>query len=339
MSVRIAVFRFYASHWRGAGHAMRCMTLARELTKSGWECRFVTEPESYEFVPALKEFTRIDQDHFSASPFPHDLLVVDHYDCGYDYENRFRPFAGAIMAIDDLANRRRDCDILLDQAYGRTVGDYARDVPKECRILVGPTYALLREEFSRRREEALARRKAVVDIKRIFINFGGNDQKNMILATITKLTNIGYKGAIDVVFGVMAEHRESVESFARSMPNEVVFHTSPDMADLMVRADMAVGAPASTAWERFCLGLPTLFVKTADNQTFTHDAILRDGLSLGEGIDDLSVKGMLVDFDRDYYMSCVKKCAGQTDGRGAQKIVSIIHEKLEEKNDLRQKAS
>lgn len=339
MTARIAVFRFYASHWRGAGHAMRCMTLAGELRKRGWECRFATESESYEFVPALKEFTRIDPDQFSTSPFPHDLLVVDHYDCGYKYENVFRPFAGAIMVIDDLANRRRDCDIILDPAYGRTADDYVRDVPGECSILVGPSYALLREEFPRRREEALDRRKTVDRIGRIFINFGGNDQKNMILATITKLADIGYKGAIDVVFGVMAEHRESVESFAKSMPNEVVFHTSPDMADLMVKADMAVGAPASTAWERFCLGLPTLFIKTADNQTFTHSAILRDGLSLGQSIDDLSVKGMLVDFDRDYYMSCVKKCAGQTDGRGVQKIVSTIHEKLEEKNDLRQKAS
>ena len=338
-SEALAIFRFYASHWRGAGHAMRCMTLARALQKKGWECRFVTEAESYEFVPALSDFMRIDPDEFYAHPCVHDLLVVDHYDYGYDYEHYLRPYNRVIMAIDDIANRKHDCDIILDQAYGRIVSDYATDVPADCDVLMGPAYALLRDEFLNARAASLARRKSITGINRIFLNFGGNDQKNMILETLRQLSAVGYKGAIDVVFGVMATHRDSVEEFAVTMTNDITFHTNPDMAELLIKADLAVGAPAVSAWERFCLGVPTVLLQTADNQSFTYQALVRDGLALGGTLESLGQKGLLVDFDRDFYMRCVDLCATHADGQGPAKIVNLIQEKLEKADGLRKKIS
>ncbi len=51
------------------------------------------------------------------------------------------------------------------------------------------------------------------------------------------------------------------------MPFPVTVHESvDDMADLMARADLAIGAAGGTSWERCCLGLPSLIVITADNQ-------------------------------------------------------------------------
>ncbi len=336
MTAPLAVFRFYASSWRGAGHAMRCMTLAKVLKKEGWACQFATEQESYEFLPALQAFERIDPDLFFANPHKHDLLVVDHYDHGYEYESHFRPFNKVIMAIDDIANRKHDCDFILDQAYGRLTDDYAPDVPAGCHILVGPEYALLRDEFSVLRQTSLQRRQSLTYIHRIFINFGGNDQKNMILETLRKLSSIGYAGAIDVVFGVMAEHRHSVEAFAATMPNEIVFHTNPDMATLLTQADLAVGAPAVSAWERFCLGVPTILLQTADNQSFTYQALVRDGLALGGTIDALGQQGLLIDFDPVFYKRCADLVSVQTDGQGAYKIAHLIQEFKGEKDDLRQ---
>jgi UDP-2,4-diacetamido-2,4,6-trideoxy-beta-L-altropyranose hydrolase len=339
MQKPVALFRFHASHWRGAGHAIRCLTIAKALQKQGWKCEFVTEEETYDFIPSLKSYKRHDPDQFYAYPFLHDLLIVDHYDCGYEYEHHFRPFNKAIMVVDDLANRKHDCDIILDQAYGRTVIDYENDVPNGCDILTGPPYALMREEFINHRMESLERRKSIKKIERIFVNFGGNDQKNMILDTIKKLSEICYSGAIDVVFGVIAQHRESVESFAKTMPNAITFHINPDMASLMTKADFAVGAPGVSAWERFCLGLPTVLIPTAENQNFTYQALLKDGLALGGTIDSLSQKRLLVDFDTNFYHQCVQSCSTQTDGQGIHKIITLIRSRLDGKNSLRQKVS
>lgn len=339
MEKPIAVFRFYASHWRGAGHAIRCLTIAKALQKQGWDCQFATEEESYDFIPSLKDYKRHDPEQFYAGPFYHDLLVVDNYEYGYEYEHHFRPFNKVIMAIDDLADRKHDCDIILDQAYGRTPADYKKDVPDNCDILTGPSYALMRDEFINHRSQSLERRKSVKKIERIFINFGGNDQKNMILETLKKLSEIGCSGAIDVVFGVIAQHRESVEAFAETMPNEIAFHTNPDMASLMAQADFAVGAPGVSAWERFCLGLPTVLIPTADNQNFTYKALLKDGLALGGTINSLSQKGLLINFDANFYQACVKACSAQTDGQGIHKIINIIKDRLDEHNGLRKKVS
>lgn len=339
MQQQLALFRFYASHWRGAGHAMRCLTIAQALEKNGWICQFVTEEESYEFIPALKNYKRIDPDGFYTSPPYHDLLVVDHYDCGYEYESRFRPYNRLIMAIDDLANRRHDCDIILDQAYGRTASDYSSDVPIGCVVLTGPTHALLRDAFSENRPASLERRRSIESIRRIFINFGGNDQKNIILETLHELARIGYSGAIDVVFGVTAEHKKVVEIFSKTMSNDISFHINPDMAPMMAKADLAVGAAGVSAWERFCLGLPTLLLKTADNQDFTHKALVKDGLALGGTLDWLAQTGLLIDFDQDFYLSCVDSCAAQTDGQGVHEIVMTIQNILDTKDDIRKKAS
>ena len=46
--------------------------------------------------------------------------------------------------IDDLANRSCDCDLLLDQTFGRNASDYEGLVPETAEILAGAAYALLR---------------------------------------------------------------------------------------------------------------------------------------------------------------------------------------------------
>jgi len=78
-----------------------------------------------------------------------DWLVVDHYGLDVEWEQRLRLHIGRLMAIDDLANRHHDCDVLLDQNYA-SEGErrYAGRVPDTCKLMVGPKYALLRPEYA-----------------------------------------------------------------------------------------------------------------------------------------------------------------------------------------------
>ena len=39
------------------------------------------------------------------------------------------------------------------------------------------------------------------------------------------------------------------------------------MAEIMSKADIAIGATGVTTWERCCLGLPSLMFVTSENQT------------------------------------------------------------------------
>ena len=48
-------------------------------------------------------------------------------------------------------------------------------------------------------------------------------------------------------------------------PTEVLVNVN-DMAQRMADCDLAIGAAGGTAWERCCLGVPTIMVVLADNQ-------------------------------------------------------------------------
>ena len=53
-----------------------------------------------------------------------------------------------------------------------------------------------------------------------------------------------------------------------------------DMADLMAGADLAIGAAGVSAWERCCVGLPSLLVVLAANQQRGARALHADGAAL-----------------------------------------------------------
>jgi UDP-2,4-diacetamido-2,4,6-trideoxy-beta-L-altropyranose hydrolase len=178
MSGRLrAVFRCDASEIIGGGHAMRCLTLADALSQVGVEVMFVAAamPEALaqrikaaghrlERIPASPELRRegreweepplsdeaqlADANATGAAAGPAEWVVVDHYLLDARWHSAARTFAGQILVIDDLANRSHDCEVLLDQTFGRSAEDYRGLVSSGTKVLAGANYALLRSEFS-----------------------------------------------------------------------------------------------------------------------------------------------------------------------------------------------
>lgn len=316
-----AFFRFEASSAIGAGHAVRSCVIADRLFEEGWECFLVTSKESYDFIPDLKRFHRINPEDFYEKPESHDLLVIDHYDLDINYEKHFRVHANKIMVIDDLANRYHDCDVLLDQTYGREVQDYKKFVPEHCQILTGSDYVLLRKEFVAMRTKALEKRKQTKKIERILISMGGGDSGAFTIKALEKIKDASFLGHIDIVLGFQACQKSDVEAFIKTLPNSYTIHVNPDMAELMYKADLSIGAAGSSVWERCCLGLPQILIQTADNQTFSFSKISK--FSLTGTFEDINLHESLFAIENSYQKfvdlsSCV------VDGNGVQKIIEAI---------------
>jgi UDP-2,4-diacetamido-2,4,6-trideoxy-beta-L-altropyranose hydrolase len=195
-----------------------------------------------------------------------DLLVIDNYDIDEVYEKHFRASAKKIMVIDDLANRQHDCDILLDQTFGRESEDYKNLVPSHCNILAGSDYVLLRKEFIHLRSKALEKRRKTTQVNRILVSMGGGDQSSYTLKALDMIKDSGFQGAIDVVLGFHTKGTSQIRRFLETLPNASTIHVNADMPKLMYDADLAIGASGSSVWERCCLGLPQVLVKTACNQ-------------------------------------------------------------------------
>ena len=259
-----ALFRADAAQTLGAGHIYRCLALADGLADKGWSCTFAVGVETETAAPVL---FRSRHRVVPAEPLENsvDLLVVDHYGLDHEFESRCRRWAKRILAIDDLADRRHDCDLLLDQTLGRATTDYDDLLPAGCVALLGPRYALLRPTFGEVRSHALSRRDG--EMRRILISVGGTDPRNMTSRALRALLGCGFAGNIDVVLGGNSPNRETVAALVAACEGRARLHfDTPHMATLMTEADLAIGACGTSSWERCVLGLPTVGLVTADNQ-------------------------------------------------------------------------
>src|SRR5690606_24318036 len=114
-----------------------------------------------------------------------------------------------IMAIDDLADRRHDCDLLLDQnLYLDAQRRYSEQVPHGSRLLLGPSYALLREEFAEARRGLRLR---TGHVNRILVSLGGIDQRNHTRTVLDALIDLNAPEiAVDVVIGSQHPQRDQL---------------------------------------------------------------------------------------------------------------------------------
>jgi UDP-2,4-diacetamido-2,4,6-trideoxy-beta-L-altropyranose hydrolase len=274
-----AVFRCDASAALGGGHVSRCLTLAQALRDHGWSCAFAVSAETTAAVPRLRraadailtlDVAAADEPRRMADGFggEADLLVVDHYARDVAFETACRRWTRRILVIDDLADRRHDADLLLDQTLDRSPSDYAALVPPHCRVLAGSEYALLHPAFAANRPAALSRREGCVAPRRILVAFGATDPGN---ATCLALRAIGASRLaleVDVILGAGAPHLEAVQAELTTMPHPTRLHIDVEAETVaaLMTADLAIGAGGTTSWERCCLGLPTVVLQTAANQ-------------------------------------------------------------------------
>jgi len=286
--------RVDASQQIGGGHLARCLTLANALRREGARVRFlmrgaaphraeeihaaghdgvflrpISEKAAHDGKTTVWDDAEIQADQTLCADVLGarvDLLVVDHYGLDARWESSMRLRARRTMVIDDLADRDHDCDVLLDQNLLPDLNTrYRGRVPSACRLLLGPSYSLLRPEFLALRDSAKRRDGA---IKHVLLFFGCGDVADMTQRVLAEIQDLDLAG--DVVVGREYAHSDALAQSRVWNDGRWTLHIqTPQMADLMAKADFALGAGGTSHWERCCLGLPALVVTVADNQRET----------------------------------------------------------------------
>lgn len=345
----------------GSGHVMRCKTLADELRKRGSEVRFICRDHPGNLVPLLRadcysvtvlpppdslNVVQPDKPDYSAwlgveqsedaeqtiealGDFEPDWLVVDHYGLDESWEKRLRGNVDKIFVIDDLANRRHECDVLLNQNLLDNLDNaYQELIPNHCRKLLGPKFALLRPEF-REARETLRKRDGI--IRRILVFFGGVDPTGETEKALEALDILGRPDiAVDVVVGSNNPNGEKIEAICRGMSN-VTFHQQiSNMAELMAAADLAIGAGGTTSWERCCLGLPSLIITLSANQhpiaKAISDAKAAFYLGASPNVQAVEIENFVRDLThrQNLLLEANAKSKVLVDARGSERIVDTV---------------
>ena len=259
-----------------------------------------------------------------------DMLVVDHYAIDFRWQNVLRSVVPSIMVIDDLADRRHECDFLLDQNwFGNDMARrYQGLIPDHCVTMLGPGYALLKPEYATLRAQTPPRDG---EVRRILVFMGGSDPTNETAKVIEALMHPDLIHLlVDIVVGSNHPDPLGIASKAEVRYGTFVHGGLPSLAGLMMRADLMVGGGGATTWERMCLGLPAVVISIAANQTATNIAMQAAGYIdfLGESaqvrtemITD-AVRRCLLDPGRLSQMS--RRCQDLVLGAGAERICDFV---------------
>ena len=357
------LIRADASVAMGSGHIMRCLTLADRLRAEGASVSFLSRCFPGELSALVRSrghealMLTAPEQEYQANPndlkhaawlgvswqedlqeakstlgaHKYDWLIVDHYALDYRWESSMRAHAEQIFVIDDLADRTHDCDLLLDQTFGRQESCYASLVPESCEQLLGSDYALLRPEFLSLRERAFKRRASFNQIETVLVAMGGADPDNVTQKALHGLAQINWavKPRIQVVLGSQAPHWQQIRRLAANTDLEIEVHRGvSNMAEFMYSADLALGASGTTSWERCCLGLPSLVTVTAENQNDISAHLEKQGAIIGLGFheswreDDLEKKITELRDTPGLYQKMVEAMKAVCPGNGTQLVVS-----------------
>lgn len=280
--------RVDASEEIGSGHVSRCLTLADMLHNHNVQIFFACRKERGHLIQIIEEKGYTVFEIESLLPFDQerdakgfvgaiiekqlsiDWVIVDHYQFTETWESYIRESLNArIFVIDDLANRKHDCDLLLDQNfYHGLESRYKGLVPERCIQLLGPEFLLLREEFY----EALEMEKETSENQRVLVFFGGSDPTGETVKALRTFQDIQCgRLSLDVVVGLSNPQRIQIEQLCDEIGAR--YHCQINyLAALMRQADWSLGAGGVTMWERCFLGLPSIVTIVADNQRLSTEA-------------------------------------------------------------------
>jgi UDP-2,4-diacetamido-2,4,6-trideoxy-beta-L-altropyranose hydrolase len=194
-------------------------------------------------------------------------MVVDHYGLDASWESEVRRRGIKVLAIDDLADRPHQADLLLDQNdVIADSGRYAALVPESTVQLLGPQYALLRPDF-RNARAARAVQAGKHGVPRVLVFFGGADSKRWTARCVEiLLQGCPRDWVLDIVVGSGNPDRHFLEGLAGETESVFTHIDVSQMACLMASADLYVGSGGTVTWERLCVGLPGVVMSIADNQ-------------------------------------------------------------------------
>jgi UDP-2,4-diacetamido-2,4,6-trideoxy-beta-L-altropyranose hydrolase len=311
----------------GWGHFVRCSALADALVEEGWQVDFLHSPDarltdgvlssaSFNLIPLEYPIddvrTRTDLSLRYADGC--ELLILDDYAIDATVEALFGPWARRVLVMEDRLGRAHECDLILDPTPDRVRQDYIAELNASTAVLTGARHALLRDGFH-------SIQHSPASPPRVLVSLGATDPDNATCGVLDALTGI----TVDVVLAGTAPFLDEVRRKVEKCGADSVLHvdvTPQQLAQLMARCTLAVGAGGSGAWERCAAGLPSVVIETADNQSDVIGAVLRHGAAVAGGELSVLVGGLLKDATRCSKMSI----AGRQlcDGLGASRVARML---------------
>lgn len=333
-----------ASSRIGMGHLVRSRALAQSLQQRGVRSALYGPPLALRnpsdealFVDWRErpQWTDATADGAAFAVFARDhgarRAVVDDYRADLSFQAELRSEGLDWLQQYDASRLPSFVGRLVVNAspYERAETYVARASHPAVRFLLGPAYAILREEFAH-----VMPRDPNGAPKRVFVCFGGGDDGGLMLRALSALRAAAPELAVTAVCGRGNPCvTDLMQEFASCSDGSATLHVDPpSMSALMSTCDLAVLAGGTITYEAARCGLPMLLVAIAENQYLQCLGWERLGAAVflgrrSEMTNERLIAGftaLTTDFERIGRMSRV--AAAAVDCKGVDRLINALLE-------------
>jgi UDP-2,4-diacetamido-2,4,6-trideoxy-beta-L-altropyranose hydrolase len=328
-------FRVDSDRTIGAGHLARCSYLAKFLElKSPFAVFFIsknkdhvrhkfidiknqhfidyvdTQSDAEETIKLLREYT---------SP---KTLIIDSYLHDEKWERLIRPHVDLLIVIDDLANRKHECDILIDCGYQRLKTDYSDKVDVSTKLLLGLDYCFISQDIQDIENQSKNPTK-------IHLYFGSTISNDLVLKYFVLLKKYLPEYCYNVALTMGLDARQEEVWSAHKGVDDLSFSERP-LVESLSTCSYAIGAPGVATWERSFLEIPGMYIAVNENQVnIIKDLEKLDFCRLIGSIRNEAASNVLLIkelLDSGEIQKLKNKLSGKIDGQGFFRVLELIKE-------------
>lgn len=195
-----------------------------------------------------------------------DILIVDDYALSNETIIKLKNTVKQIVIFDDGTYQEPlEFDLIVNPS------DVVDTIHKAPKVLQGLDYRLIRSEFKSHRT-----RESVIE-KSVFISLGGTDVK-MLTPELCKQF-VTSSDITKLVVAVSSGCSEKTLTLLNSLQQNDKFElhiNHPNLARLMIGADIAITSAGGSLYELMYLGVPTIALALVDNQSQALDSPLNN---------------------------------------------------------------
>ena len=341
----IIIFRVDSSNIIGGGHLTRCINIANQLKKRKVNSIFLCQDLpgldikllkihnlKYKLLPENKDFKKDAKETIkflieeSLNP---DCLVIDHYEIDIKWEKKVKQYTKKLLIIDDLANKKHFCDVLINQVFGVKSSSYKNLINDSCKLFLGSEYIMLRPEFQKVRKNLINKVKPF-EVKDIHLFFSSND-KNGLTIKYSNLLLDNFPG-INLHISVGNNFIQLNELRLLGLKNKRINweQNNLNIEKQMAKCQIAIGTPGMITWERACLGIPSIQLGIKDFQNEILDDLDSLGICKWIGLEKEIDEEKFIDICRNFFknnellLQMKNKCFAAIDCKGMERVVKII---------------
>lgn len=216
-----------------------------------------------------------------------DWIIIDHYAITEKWEKILKPYTKKMCVITDFINSKHNADVLVNQqASKKDLKLIKENVNKDCKILIGNIYIFFHYQYLQLfhhlnlRKQHSNQEKEIKQLKRINIFMGGADYHNItsniidvcitFMESIKNNKNAKDKFIFDIIIGNsnknFSQIQEKIQKYENYKNKFRLYNKMGFIGEILYNADLAIGSPGTTSYERCLMQTPTLMITTAENQ-------------------------------------------------------------------------